>query len=339
MFFKLREKTFELVLRLMMLIILTGCGSTRIIISRIEPPKYPIKGGKILAVVDFKSPPEAPDAGERIASSFVSKLAPTKYYQLMERSRMDAIFMEHKFSQTDYVDESKAIEMGKMLNAHYLITGEVTGCSVEDQKMTEQKAETRITGYYHDYQGRLIPRFETFYVDVPVLVRSGTVAAAFRMINVETSEVIVGDRYQASFQKKAFGSGEIAALPSADDLLNRLMDEVTTNLAKIIAPHKVTDSRRLEKGKTPPCKNGVNLARNGLWDEAASSWERAIALRPDDPAPYNNLGVFSEVQGDYDRAIDYYEKALRIKPDNEIYMCSINEARRLKRLFSRKMLD
>lgn len=339
MIFKLRIKSMGLILRLLALILLTGCASTRINISRIEPPKYPIKGGKILAVVDFKSPPEAPDAGERIASSFVSKLAPTKYYQLMERSRMDSVFMEHKFSQTDYVDPTRALEMGKMLNAHYLITGEVTGFSVEDQKMTEQKAETRITGYYRDHQGRSIPRFETYYVDVPVMVRSGTVAAAFRMVNVETGEIIVGDRSQASFKKRAYGSGEIASLPSADDLLNRLMDEVTSNLAKIIAPHRVNDSRHLEKGKTPPCKNGVKLAQTGLWDEAASSWERAIALRPDDPAPYNNLGVAAEVQGDYDRAIDYYEKALKIKPDNVFYMEAINEARRLQKLFSRQMRD
>ena len=318
------------------IIIFSGCARTNILIRRIEPPKYPIKGGKILAVINFKAPANDPSAGEKVAGAFVSKLAPSRYYELMERSRMDSIMAERRLAQTDLVDPNKAIELGKILNAQYIVSGEVNAYDVEDVKMMEQEERTRIAGYYSDRQGRRMARYETYFVDVPVMVRGATVSASFRMVNVETSEIIVAESRTASFKRRAKGSGEIGSLPPRDEILNRLSDEVTGYFAAMIAPHPVQEEKVLEKGKTADCKRGVRLAQSGLWDEAVSSWERGLDLRPDDPAPYNNLGVAAEVQGDYDKAIDYYTKALKIKPNDRLYMDNLHDAQRLKKIYSRE---
>ncbi len=319
----------------LLLICAFGCATTKITIARLAPPRYPIKGGKKLAVVNFKSPPTAPSAGAKVASSFVSKLAPTHYYRLMERSRMDSILAEHRLAQTEYVDPAQAKELGRILNVDYIITGEVNAFSVEDEDTFEQETRTRIAGYYYDNRGRRMARFETYYVDVPVKVRRATVSAAFRMINVDTSHIIVGESKTANFRKRGYGSGGIASLPSCDFLLNKLADEVTRYFATLIAPHPVRDIRSLEKGKTPECKRGVKLAQSGLWDEATSAWERALAIRPDDAAPYNNLGVAAEEHGDYERACEYYQKALRMMPNKRSYMDNLENARHLKEDYAR----
>lgn len=330
------KKLVALIAMCLGVIIFSGCARTNILIRRIEPPKYPIKGGKVLAVINFKAPASDPSAGEKVAGAFVSKLAPSRYYELMERSRMDSIMAERRLAQTDMVDPGKAIELGKILNAQYIISGEVNAYDVQDERMTEQEERTRIAGYYVDRRGLRTARYETYFVDVPVMVRSATVSASFRMVNVETSEIIVAESRTASYKKRAKGSGEIGSLPPRDEILNRLTDEVTGYFAALIAPHPVEEEKVLEKGKTAECKRGVKLAQSGLWDEAVSSWERGLDLRPDDPAPYNNLGVAAEVQGDYDKAIDYYTKALKVKPNDRLYMDNLHDAQRLKRIYSRE---
>jgi len=312
-----------------------GCSTSTISINRLAPPKYAIEGGKHLAVVNFTSPQSAPSAGEKIASAFVSNLAPTKYYELMERSRMDTLMAEFRFSQTEYADPEKAKELGKMLNVDYIITGEVNAFSVEDENIFEREERIRPAGFYYDSHGYKRVHFQTYFVDIPVKIRRATVSASCRMIHIETSRIIMAESKTMNSQKKAYGSGEIASLPSRDQMLARLVDDMTAYFTTLIAPYPVHDVRTLEKGKTRECKTGYQLARNGLWDEAAAEWEKALASRPDDPSPFNNLGVAAEVRGDYDKACDYYTKALHMDYDSKLYMNHLTNARRLQELYHR----
>jgi tetratricopeptide (TPR) repeat protein len=59
-------------------------------------------------------------------------------------------------------------------------------------------------------------------------------------------------------------------------------------------------------------------------DEAIKSFERALALNPDDPEALGMIaGVFKR-NGDYDKAAEYYSKGLTISP-NDLYML-VNQA-------------
>jgi len=316
-------------------LVITGCSTTQIAIKRMAPPKFPIKGGKRLAVVDFQSPPSAPSAGSRVASSFASKLAPTRYYNMMERSRMDDIIAEHRFSQTEYVNPEHALELGRILNVDYILTGEVNAYTAEDEDIYEQEERSRIMGYYRDRHGHKRPRVKTYFVDVPVKVRRATVSASFRLINVETSEIVVGESKTATFQRRGKGTSGIASLPTRDYILTKLTDEVTGYFARLIAPYPAVDERTLVNGKTPQCKNGVKLAESGLWEKAESAWKEAVRLRPDDPAPYNNLGVAAEVRRDYEKACEFYTRALELKPDKSLFMSHLNSAKYLLKIYNR----
>jgi curli biogenesis system outer membrane secretion channel CsgG len=335
MIFKHASRIFGQCGILFLLLVVFGCTTAQISINRLEPPKYPIQGGKILAVVNFKSPDYDPSAGEIFASSFVSRLAPTRYYNLMERSHMDQIMAEHRLAQTEYADPDKAIELGKILNADYIITGEVNAFSVEDQNTFEREERSRIVGYYVDHKGIRRPRIQVYFVDVPVKIREATVSASFRMVNVETSRIIVGESKTLNSKKRGYGSDGIASLPSRDSLLTNLTDQITDYFTTLIAPYPVQDTRRLEKGKTDKCKEGFRLARSGLWEEATAAWEESLQVRLDDPAPYNNLGVSAEMRGDYEKACEYYSRALSMEPKNELYMKHLKNAKHLKDLYNR----
>ena len=328
-----------LVLIALVFFAIIGCSTSTISIDRLAPPKYAIEGGKHLAVVNFTSPDSAPSAGGKIASVFVSKLAPTKYYELMERSRMDAIMAEFRFSQTEYASPEKAKELGKILNVDYIITGEVTAFSVEDEDTFKREQRIRPAGFYFDSYGRKQVHFQTYFVDIPVKIRRATVSASFRMIHIETSRIILGESKTVTSHKRATGSQEIASLPARDQMLTNLVDDITEYFTTMIAPYPVHDVRSIEKGKTPECKAGYRLARNGLWEEAAAEWEKALSARSDDPAPYNNLGVAAEMRGDYDKACEYYTKALHMNYDSKLYMNHLNNAKRLQELYHRPFTE
>jgi len=59
---------------------------------------------------------------------------------------------------------------------------------------------------------------------------------------------------------------------------------------------------------------GANVARQGLWREAAFRFEQAIAREPNNARAHNNLAVALEATGEYARALAEYKKALDLDP-------------------------
>ena len=55
---------------------------------------------------------------------------------------------------------------------------------------------------------------------------------------------------------------------------------------------------------------GANVARQGLWREAAFRFEQAIVKDPGNARAHNNLAVALEATGEYARALTEYKKAL-----------------------------
>jgi Flp pilus assembly protein TadD len=61
---------------------------------------------------------------------------------------------------------------------------------------------------------------------------------------------------------------------------------------------------------------GADVARKGLWREAAFRFEKAIAAQPANARAHNNLAVALEATGDFARALEEYKKALELDPQD-----------------------
>jgi Tfp pilus assembly protein PilF len=61
---------------------------------------------------------------------------------------------------------------------------------------------------------------------------------------------------------------------------------------------------------------GANVARRGLWREAAFRFEQAIVREPGNARAHNNLAVALEATGEYARALTEYKKALDLDPND-----------------------
>jgi Tfp pilus assembly protein PilF len=64
---------------------------------------------------------------------------------------------------------------------------------------------------------------------------------------------------------------------------------------------------------------GAEVAKKGLWREAAFRFEQALTRDPKNARAHNNLAVALEATGEFARALEEYKKALDLAPsDNYI---------------------
>jgi Tfp pilus assembly protein PilF len=61
---------------------------------------------------------------------------------------------------------------------------------------------------------------------------------------------------------------------------------------------------------------GIQVAQNGLWNEALYRWQKAVELDPTYAAAWNNLAIAYEHEGKFEQAKKAYEKALELEPKN-----------------------
>ena len=62
---------------------------------------------------------------------------------------------------------------------------------------------------------------------------------------------------------------------------------------------------------------GSEVARKGLWREAAFRFQRAVEKEPTNARAHNNLAVALEASGEFARALAEYKRALQLDPNDD----------------------
>lgn len=79
-----------------------------------------------VAVFNFSGRGLSNDEALTITDRFSLELSQTKSFEVVDRNNVKALMDEQSLSQTGMVDESTAIEIGKLLAAHHIIFGSVS---------------------------------------------------------------------------------------------------------------------------------------------------------------------------------------------------------------------
>lgn len=137
---------------------------------------------KTVAVVDFENhtgSAQNDNLKRGISESLMSKLSQRPELTLVERSQLDKAIKELGFSQSVYANASQAKEIGKMINADYLVTGNVIKAGnrfeINVRMIEVETAKVVVSEGYAfnseneilpvvDYLSLLIPRKLGFYV-------------------------------------------------------------------------------------------------------------------------------------------------------------------------------
>ncbi|MBN2104991.1 tetratricopeptide repeat protein [bacterium] len=317
-----------------LIVLLLACSSTsRVNVQVMKPAEIHLTGVKKLAVVDFQGPGRS---GSQIATTMQSLLLQKQQYDMIERDRLKQILDEQNLSMTGVVDEASAAEIGKVLGVDAMIFGEVTTYQVErDERGVEKVERKEGTGKYEWVEQKNIftgrkkkvkkEIMKTVLVDQHYKIRRGTVSINFRVVNVETGQLLAVHSDSKSYDSGKVIEGSGKSLKPQGQILAELSRDITRKFVNMVSIHEVTQQLFVEPGKDN-IDVGRKYAENGLWPEAVEAWKQAVQILPNESAGYYNLGVAFEIDGDYDKAEAMYKKAMALKQKKR-YMQAISRIR------------
>ncbi len=329
---------------LLFIVISFSCAIQSTVSVRIQKPaSIDLPNIKKIAVVDFQG---SERSGSQIATLIQSLLMATDHFNIMERDQLRRILEEQNLGMSGVIDANTAAEVGQLLGVDALIFGEISTYEVEpDQEITEKVKEKKHTGRYEwveekdDKTGKTkrVKKeiIEDVWVDRSYWIRRGTVAINFRVVNVETGELLAAHSdsrsYDSQDEKKTFlemVTDQQKLLKPQGEILNDLSQSICQQFVRMIAPYYTTEKRVIEPGRGT-IDEGRKYAENGLWPEAIDAWERAVVEVSDEPAAFYNLGLGYEIQGLLEKAEQYYQYAVRLN-QKKLYMEAIARVRQLK---------
>ena len=170
---------------------------------------------------------------------------------------------------------------------------------------------------------------KTVLVDQHYRIRRGTVAINFRVVGIETGQLLAVHSDSKSYNSGKVVEGSHKSLKPEGEILNDLGQTICQHFVRLIAPYQALEFRKLESGKGS-IKTGRKYALSGLWEEALETWKISVMEMPGEPAAHYNLGVAYEVQGMLDEAEEAYKTAVRLKQKG-LYMEALSRIRRAKK--------
>ena len=96
--------------------------SPRVAVKHWPEPGKP----KRVAIMPFKDAAGSPGSGALVNEAFNSEFLTIAAYELVERAALDEVLKEHQLGTSGIIDESRAVEIGKLLNADSVILGSIT---------------------------------------------------------------------------------------------------------------------------------------------------------------------------------------------------------------------
>lgn len=112
-------------------------------------------------------------------------------------------------------------------------------------------------------------------------------------------------------------AGPSAAIRNAEDRLNARPSAIPWLLGGLVLCLLATaacSGANRDESPEAQLRFGVEMAKQGLWQEALFRFEKANRLDPKNPKILNNLAVAQEANGRFDAALETYREALAIAP-------------------------
>ncbi|MDX8338473.1 DUF6340 family protein [Draconibacterium sp. IB214405] len=233
----------------------------------------------------------------------------TNIYQVIERSKLDAILREQNFQAGSRVDDNTAVQIGKILGVDAIITGSLS---------FELKDERRVSEYTNKKTDK---KESTHY-----LTRSVISEARMKVIDVKTAEVLgtLAPKHEIKDEKySSKGSVPLSAVQSVNQLADEAFRELANQLTNYIAPHYEYYAFDLKKTKVKEykdrAKEALDFLKIGEIDRAYKVYKAIYDEDPYNPEVSYNLGILYEITGDFEMANQLYNNSYMMDEDDKTF--------------------
>ncbi len=276
--------------------------------------------------------PKTAYSGGDLSTRLISGLVQNGHYTVLERAELNKILDEHKLSMSGLIDENQSVQIGQMAGVEALIIGSGNYNSTdggewkEFLKVTKRKVMNADSSYTEIADTTVENKFEA--------KRTVNMEVTYRIVEVSSGRVVASatNRDFAVFTSVKYDETEAyKTLPDWSVGVQQIVDRLVQRTVLQIAPHYVSQSRKIMGGKSPQMKTALEYAKKDMIGDAKGLWEEVIStdipkLEKDRIAATYNMGVYWELSGDLDQADQCFETCFK-KTGKAVYL---NERQRIK---------
>lgn len=292
-----------------------------------------------VAVLPFASARRELDASPDVETMLASiRLNDRPYFVVVERTRIQQIITQQRFSESALVDPATAVRVGKLIGAEAVYTGTVNRGETADRSyqqtrsVCQQYEQTTRKGV--TTQGKCLQWVQRA---LNCTERTATFAMMPKLVRVQTGDIAFAEAIEGK-RTAQYCQGDDGGLASGEELLAQARTAAVDTLRRKVAPNVqqvavnfVTDAEGITRaGARSRHEGAVEYAKAGRTDRACELWREALQLDAGARPLIHNEGACLEVSGQYARALQAYEAADRAgtRPDKTISE-SIARVRRL----------
>lgn len=291
--------------------LITGCA-TKVRVKAIQPAQIYTDTKKI-AVTDFSN--DRVNLSSKIEAKISNRTFDGKpYFTTLSRQDLDKVLNEQRIQSSGLLDPSTAIEVGNIMGAEAIISGNVSDISSNDTSFYEKRTKC--------------DKDKCWEVKVRCMKRLSSLSSDIRMIDTKKGDIIYADTI-SKYMTSKHCSDDSKVILSSNMAAQRLAQDIADSFVYKLLPHYVYfNVELLEDGdldysdtQEKLLKNSIEYIKQNRYDKA----ERLLTqlIESTDEKSYvaiYDLGVLKEAQGKYDEAKSLYYKAdnLVTEPVEEI---------------------
>lgn len=295
---------------------LTACSQT-VRVQALEPAEVDrIALTKKIAITSFSN--DRVGLATKIEAILAKhKLDNKKYFTLVSRNDFNKIIKEQKIQNSGLIDPSSVVEVGSLIGAQAIISGNVGSVGAKDTRFYENR-----------YRCADKKCKETIVYRVRCTKRVVSLSAEIRIVDVLHGDIIYADTLSRDSVYKQC-KDDSRALPSVETASQNLASSIANSFTYKLLPHyrtfEVTLLEDPDLDYTDEQEKFLEVSleyiEHGRFDKAQQFLVKLIdATDQQSYVAFYNLGVVKEAEGNYIEAKEYYEAAdnLMVEPVEEI---------------------
>jgi hypothetical protein len=310
------RRFYAFVVVLITLLFQSGCA-TKIQVKALYPSDIDRAAGtKTIAVTEFKGDTLG------VGGNFESKIAQQTldgqpYFTVISRTDIDKVIKEQQFQGSGLLDESSSVNIGGLLGAQAIISGEVGNITKNDRNYFETR--TKCVKWDNNKKCIQEQRYRVSCVE-----RSVGLNVNIKMVDVEKGDIIYTDSFNKS-RSTDHCSDSWGSLTSQSAMFNKIIENITTNFASKLTPKYVyfkvelLDDPDIEysDNQKEKLKKALELMESERYDKAFNIFEYLVESTGERSyVALYNLGVTNEALGNLNEAQELYKAADGATDDN-----------------------
>ena len=310
------NKAILLFITALFIFLMAGCAQ-KVNVRALEPAEIDRAAAtKKIAVANFSN--DRVGLSGKIAAKLTRfRIDNKSYFTIVSRNDFKKIVEEQKIQNSGLVNQESVVEIGNLIGAQAIISGNVGRATSSDS-------------YFYERRSRCADKKckEYIYYKVRCKKRIVGLSAELRMVDISQGDIIYGDTMNRS-RTFSHCSDDSSALPSREMVTQELAESIANSFIYKLTPHyrnfKVVLLEDPDLDYSDKQEQLLEVSLEYIEQSRFDKAERFLIDLIDSTdsqsyVAFYNLGVVKEAEGNYVEAKESYENAdnLMVEPVAEI---------------------